>query len=203
MSNVERRYLANGDSRLLVVVPTELPLSGNACPVLEGLEFPTGPQAAFSNLHSQPVDQAYNTATRLALDHNVDWLFTLEDDTFPPPDALVKLWHIVKDKPKTIAGAWYPKKTLSREGTPIVIKDGMRQALPADGAIHEVYTIPTGCTLIPTAVFREIPEPWFQTTRQLTQDSWFSQLARKASWTLLCDTSIICKHRCKLTGQYY
>jgi len=140
-----------------------------------------------------------------ALKDQAEFMLTVEDDTFPPPDAFVKLINMYRNmgNPKLIVGGWYPKKTMSREGTPIILVGGKRQALAADGEVHEVYTIPMGCTLFPTSVFLETEFPYFATTEHLTQDSFFSQKAREKGYKLLCDTSIRCKHVDVNTGEVY
>ena len=83
--------------------------------------------------------------------------------------------------------------------------EGDRPAVPEHrgGAVREVYAITQGFTLIPTQVFREIPQPWFFTTGCVTQDSFFSQLCREAGWKLLVDTSARIEHVCRDTGRVY
>lgn len=199
--SVEQRYLENGDCKVLIVVPTEK--KAESLPVLEGVVIPSGMQVKYYNVFGRKVADAYNDAAQVAIKDGADYMFCVEDDTFPPPDALVRLLGIVNAHPKTIAGGWYPKRQEIREGTPIVVQDGRRRALEADGKTHEVHTIPQGCTVIPTAIFLQTTFPWFATTEHLTQDSFFSQLARDAGWTLLCDTSIRCKHVDRDTGKVY
>jgi hypothetical protein len=197
----EQKYLENGDHKVLIVVPTEK--KAEKLPVLDGVVIPSGMQVKYYNVYGRKIADAYNDAAMVCMKDGADFMFCVEDDTFPPPDALVKLLKIVTSSPKTIAGGWYPKRQDVREGTPIVIKDGKRQALEADGMIHSVHTIPQGCTLIPSSVFLQSQFPWFVTTEHLTQDSFFSQLARDAGWMLLCDTSIRCKHVDRDTGRVY
>ena len=89
---------------------------------------------------------------------------------------------------------------------PIILNDGKRQTLDnPDGhaGLVELYTAPMGCTLIKVDVFKKIEMPWFVTTGQLTQDSFFSQKARDAGYTLWCDTSIRCDHIDRDTGIVY
>jgi hypothetical protein len=199
---VEKKYLAKGDVKVLIVVPTEH--KAEKLPCLEGVSIPSGMQVKYFNVFGREVGEAYNCAAQQACDDGADFLFTVEDDTFPPTDALVRLYDLYcKTEEKCIVGAFYPKRNLAREGTPIVIKEGKRRALVADGNIHEVYTIPMGCTLIPTAAFAATTYPWFVTTSHLTQDSFFSQKAREAGFKLLCDTSIRCKHIDRNTGEVF
>jgi hypothetical protein len=72
-----------------------------------------------------------------------------------------------------------------------------------DGQVHEVYTIPQGTTLFPASVFLATSHPYFVTTENLTQDSFFSQKAREAGYRLLVDTAIKCKHVNVKTGKVY
>lgn len=52
-------------------------------------------------------------------------------------------------------------------------------------------------------MFTKISYPWFKTTPNMTQDSFFSQLAREAGYKLLVDTNIKCKHIDRSTGKVY
>lgn len=200
---VEKKYLEVGDIKCLVVVPTRE--KATSLPVLEKLEIPSGVQVKYYNVFGRTVHDAYNDAVMTALKDKADFILTVEDDTFPPSDAFVKLMNHYRnyDNKKSIWGAWYPKKTKSLEGTPIILVDGKRQALQADGKIHAVYTIPMGCTLFPTSVFLSTEFPYFATTDNLTQDSFFSQKARDAGYQLIVDTSIRCKHVDVLTGEVF
>jgi len=72
-----------------------------------------------------------------------------------------------------------------------------------DGLVKEAYTLPMGCTLINSRVFSRLTFPYFATTDCLTQDSFFSQLAREAGFKLYCDTSIRCKHIDRGTGEVF
>ena len=201
--DVERRYLESGDCKILIAVPT-IEKAEAGLPCIENLAFPSGVQAKIYNVWGRPVDDAYNDAAMTLLQDRADFMLTIEDDTFPPPDALVRLLnHLRGNTDKVIVGAWYPKRNEAQEGTPIVLKGGERQALEADGEVHECYTLPMGCTLFPAEVFLQTDSPWFASTTHLSQDSFFSQKAREAGWTLLCDTSIRCRHVDRETGKGY
>jgi hypothetical protein len=202
IESVAGRYLEKGDTKVLLVVPTEKKAE-NGLPVLNDLEIPSGVQVKIVNIHDMKIDDAYTYAANMAVMDKADYLLCIEDDTYPPKNAISKLINLVRENDKSIVGAWYPKRSELNEGTPIIIKNGKRQALKADDKVHEVYTIPQGCTLIPSEVFINIRPPWFATTKNLTQDSFFSQLAREAGYKLLVDTSIRCKHKDRRTGKVY
>jgi len=197
IQETERRFLENHPTRLMIVVATEQ--KAESLPCVEKLEIPSDIFVKYYNVYGRKVDDAYNDAFMTALSDGANWVLTVEDDTFPYSDALIRL----KNHDLDVVGAWYPKKTPTKEGTPIVLINGKREALNPDGEIHEVYTIPMGCTLFKTEIFRKIRFPWFVTTSNLTQDSFFSQLARDAGYKLYCDTSIRCKHIDRVTGEVF
>lgn len=200
--DVEKKYLEVGDVKCLLAVPTRE--KAERLPCIEKLEVPSGVQVKYYNVYGRSVHDAYNDAAMTTVKDHADFMLTVEDDTFPPPDAFIRLIKLFRERgPKVIVGGWYPKKQVAREGAPIVLVGGKRQALEADGEVHEVYTIPMGCTLFPAEVFLKTEFPWFATTEHCTQDSFFSQKMREAGFTLLVDTSIRCQHVDAETGQIY
>lgn len=200
--DVEKNYLTVGDRKVLIVVPTREKAEKLAC--LENLVTPSGVQVKYYNVYGRSVHDAYNDAAMTAIKDGADFMLTIEDDTFPPENAFSLLLDMFEEYgPKSIVGAWYPKKQKPREGTPIVLKNGKRSALKDDGKIHEVYTIPMGCTLFPISVFLNSVYPYFATTEHLTQDSFFSQKAREAGYKLIVNTSIKCGHLDINTGKIY
>jgi len=198
---VDKRFLNEGDIKISIVVPTEFKDEKLEC--LKGLEFPNGVQIRIENCYGLPVDDAYNKLFQTAIDAQSDYVLTIEDDTFPPKDALIKLLELIKKHPNTAIGAWYPKKQVSRQGVHIILKDGKRQQMECDNNIQEAYTLSMGCSLYPIEMFKKIAFPWFKTTSNLSQDSFFSQLAREAGFKLLVDTSIQCKHIDRETGEVF
>lgn len=203
IGQVQQRYLAQGNRRLLVVFPTEEQFDKATHPLtphLNALIFPGTIEHKVQNIYGMPVDDAYNQAALRAMGEGCDYLLTIEDDTFPPPDGLIKLLAHDLD----VVGGWYLKRQEVREGVPIVIREGKRQTLDdPDGSLVECYTLPQGFTLFKVEIFRKIPFPFFKTTPHLSQDSYFSQLAREAGYKLWCDTSVRCIHRDRRTGIEY
>lgn len=199
---VEKRYLESGDRKVLIVVATREKATELKC--LQNLVIPSGLQVKYYNVYGKSVHEAYNDAAMTAIKDGADFILTVEDDTFPPDNAFVELLNLFYElDSKSIVGAWYPKKQAVREGTPIILKDGKRQALMDDGNIHEVYTIPMGTTLFPISVFLETTFPYFVTTENLTQDSFFSQKARDAGYKLFVNTAIKCRHLDINTNIFY
>jgi len=209
--DIEHRFIEgeNSNTKIMIAVPVanhipEEEQKDFHLPCLDGLITPSGIQVKYYTVHGRKVAAAYNDIVREFMKDGADFLLTVEDDTFPPADALVKLMKHMADG-KRVVGAWYPKRQDAvYEGSPIVIgNNGKRGHLEADGKVHEVYTIPMGCTLYSAEVFYKIEYPYFETTGNLTQDSFFSQKLRDAGYKLYCDTSIRCKHIDRETSKVY
>jgi hypothetical protein len=200
--DVERRYLENGNVKVLLVVATQ-EQAVDGLPCLDGLELPNNYQFKILNVHGRTIDDAYDYAVQEAIKDDADFMLTVEDDTFPQADAIVRLMQYAVNDPMAVYGAWYPKRTKTRQGTSIVLKNGKREFLDDDGQMHEVYTIPMGCTVYPMSLFYKVPRPWFVTTNVMTQDSFLSQLAREAGYKLYVDTAIKCKHIDRETKEIY
>ena len=208
--DIEHKFIEgeNSNTKIMIAVPVanhipEEEQKDFRLPCLDGLITPSGMQVKYYTVHGRKVAAAYNDAVREFMKDGADFLLTIEDDTFPPADALVKLMKHMADG-KRVVGAWYPKRQDAYEGSPIVIgNNGKRGHLEADGEVHEVYTIPMGCTLYSAEVFYKIEYPYFETTDCLSQDSFFSQKLRDAGYKLYCDTSIRCKHIDRETSKVY
>ena len=212
--DTEHRFIEGEDSntKLMIAVPVakhipEEEMKDFTLDCLKSLAIPSGVSFKTYICHGRKVASAYNEIVREFLADGADYLLTIEDDTFPPTDALVKLMKHIADG-KKVVGAWYLKRDGSGEGTPIEMRTEEggkkhRRALPPDGEVHEVYTIPMGCTLYSAEVFYRIEQPWFETTDLLTQDSFFSQKLRDVGYKLYCDTSIRCKHIDRETKKVY
>lgn len=200
--SVEQNYLKEGEIKILIAVPTEVKAE-KGLPCLAGLVFPNGASTKIHNCYGMKIEDAYNQIAQIAINDRADYLITIEDDTFPQPDAILKLFDLVKKNPHSAVGAWYPKRESGNQGVHIVLKEGIRQQLDVDSGIHEVYTLAMGCSIYPVAMFMDIPYPWFKTTANLSQDSFFSQLARERGWKLLVDTSVQCKHIDRNSGKVY
>ena len=204
VKDIEYKYIEgeNSNTKIMIAVATE-EKADKGLPCLEGLIFPTGMQVRIYNCYGRSVADAYTDIVREFLKDGADYLLTVEDDTFPPPDALIRLMRHISNG-KKVVGAWYPMRNETGDGVPIALdKNGKRGQLSAGGKVHEVYTLPMGCTLYSSEVFYKIAQPWFQTTGLLSQDSFFSQNLREAGYTLYCDTSIRCKHVDRKTGKVY
>lgn len=190
--------------RILVVTLTASPTQPTTVPVLErAYVIPETVEYRLHCVYGMTIDRGYTEAVFQAVRDGATHLMCIEDDTFPPLDAIQRLLAHNKD----IVCGWYPKRQPGpRVGVPIVLHEGNRQTLDYPDEYNdlvELYTAPMGCTLIDMNVFKRIEMPWFVTTAQLSQDSFFSQKARDAGFTLWCDPTIRCEHIDRDTGIIY
>ena len=213
--DIEEKYLEgrnpNDESNtvnLLIGVATEDKPENGTLPCLNNLVMPEGVKYRRYNCYGRSTADAYNDIAMRAIHGmegefgSADYLLIVEDDTFPPPDAIIKLFEHIRQGKKAV-GAWYRKRQEIRVGAPIVKLNGKREALDSDGETHEVYTLPMGCTLYDMEVFYKTQFPYFVRTEHLSQDSFFSQKLRDAGYKLYCDTSIRCKHIDRETSVVY
>jgi len=206
IEQVERKYLENGNRRILVAIPTVEKLEDEE--LLNRLlsNFPIGVQIKQLNVFGKSIVEAYTIIFNQALVDGADYVLTIEDDTFAPKDALGKLLDTIESHDNIDAvGAWYPRRNTSiRESTAIMIgENGKRCGVPDDGFVHEVVTLPAGFTLFKTEIFKQMSLPWFASTPNLTQDSFFSQKAIELGFHLWIDASVKAQHVDRATGVCY
>jgi hypothetical protein len=204
--SIEKKFLEVGNTKILVAVATKDKLEElDDLKCLEEIrrEISGTIMVKFYNCFGRKPDDAYNNIATELLNDGADILLVVEDDTFPPVGAFTKLFRHIEQGKKAVGG-WYRKRQNIVEGTPIIIKNGKRDFLnEPDGEVHEVYTLPMGCTMYNADVFLKLTQPYFTTTSMLTQDSFFSQKLREAGIKMYCDTSIKCKHIDRETGKVY
>lgn len=191
--NIETRYLEEWKVRVLLVVLTrEIALSGLPC--LEGVTLPTTMETKLYNIHGRQIADGYNHAIETAIKEDCDYLVTVEDDTFPQPDAIHKLFEFIFKNPDTCVGAWYPKREKPRQWVHIIVEWWHRKFLNDDWETHEVKTMAMWCSIYPVKILKSLQYPYCKTTDNLSQDSYLSQKIRDAGFKLFVDTSVKCRH---------
>lgn len=117
------------------------------------------------------IDNARNTAAKMALNMGYDNLLFLDDDVMVPKDALIKLIEADKD---VIAGLTYIR---SAPFNPMVFTEiessNGRAALtftePTE-EIQEVYAVGFSCCLIKVDILQAMNPPYFITSPNQTED---------------------------------
>lgn len=162
------------------------------------------PMFSSSNFYSpdgMEVGEARNEIVRNALKDGADYIFFIDYDVIPPPNALTRLRSLNVD---IAAGVYHLKQVPSAplifvEGWPGGFEDyELGDLVKADG-------VGMGCTLIKADVFRNMEEPWFKTvpghsddmkwtTPSMTEDIYFCRKAKDAGFEVIVDTGVQCGH---------
>lgn len=160
---------------------------------------------------SMEVADARNECVKIAREAGAEWLFFVDYDVMPPPNALVKL--ISHDRP--IVGGVYHSKSIP--SWPLLYVKGWPGAFEdyEKGDLVSVHGMGMGCTLIKMEVFDKIDPPWFKTVPgyvkenpnvvlpHLTEDTYFCDKARAAGFEIVADTEVQCPHVDWVSGISY
>lgn len=155
------------------------------------------------------VGQAFNTAVEMILGHpelsKFKFMLTLEDDTIPGPDALLKLYEGIKDY-DAVGGLYWTK---GEAGAPMIYGNSNESPLnfipqqPIPETIQRCNGLGMGCTLFRMSVFKKLDKPYFQTVqdwsphtggRAMTQDLATFERMAKLGMKVACDTRVKCSH---------
>ena len=171
-------------------------------------------------LTGMPFDMARNTACQQALDGGFEYLFFLDDDCCPPPDAILRL---LSHNVPIVSGVYYRRS--NPIGFPVMLRN-----VPGGRKYVTEYKIPdlievdyvgAGCLLIHRSVLEQMPPQqrpcpnckttfdsehrWFDWRvdwldrdtdglNRLSEDYQWNEWARKNGFKIMVDTSIQCRH---------
>lgn len=168
-------------------------------------QFPLVSSAVDKVVLNKPIAEARNEIVQYALDQGANYIFWLDDDVIPPPDAFLKMYMSGKD---IVNGVYWSK---SNPPMPLLFRNHLEGPY-LDwhfGDFIEIDAAGNGLTLVKTDVYRKISEtvggPWYSTEytsfKQATQspsnnteDLYFYWKARKAGFQIWADTSIQAYH---------
>jgi GT2 family glycosyltransferase len=159
-----------------------------------------GIRIGLHQVFGHPLDHVRNCVVNYFLgETKATHLFFLDDDVFPPPDAIVRL---LKHKAPIVSGLYYERR---QEHRPIIIdtpkgRDGKlrfylryRHKAPRNRLLA-CDVVPAGCLMIERSVFQRLQRPWFHIDKKFGEDVYFSLCARKAGYKILVDTGVDCLH---------
>lgn len=189
---------------------------------------PMNQKRALFEVVGHEVGQAYNEAIKgILADPNMGkwkYLFCIEDDNVVPPDAHIRLLESIEEtKADAVGGLYFTKgegfNAPMAYGDPERFRQtGVLDFAPLDvskflekGNVVEVNGLAQGCTLFRMDLFRQIPEPWFQTVSDVfpdgvkcyTQDLNFSEKMKRAGKRLFIDCRVKVGHLSVDTGVLY
>ena len=154
-----------------------------------------------------PIDVARNRFVKELLKSvDTEYLFFLDSDVLPGPDALVRL---MSHKRRIVSGLYYRRVPPIHPTAYIydekekgfkVIKD------PGEVGLVEVDAVGLGCCLIHRSVFEQLNPPWFKWTKErpyvlkegepeVSEDLYFFYRVRKElGEKVYLDTTVRCGH---------
>jgi predicted SAM-dependent methyltransferase len=173
---------------------TGLALGALATPMF-GQPIPISPD-------SMEVGEARNRCVEVALELGVEWIFFVDYDVAPPPNALVKLLSL---NVPIASGVYHSKEVPSY---PLIYVKGWEGSFEdyEKGDLIKADGCGMGCTLINMEVFRKIKPPWFKTVPgyseknpsvvlpNMTEDIFFCNKAKDAGYDIIVDTGVQALH---------
>lgn len=172
---------------------------------LRNLQFP-GPHH-IACVAGMPFDMARNSvASQVVQNPDIDYLFFLDSDVVPPPDAILRL---LRHRKPVISGMYCRRSP--PHGVPVAQKNGQWVTPPEPGKdpLMEVDVCGAGCLLIHRSVLTDIPpqrqgKPWFDWRVDLqgifppedcmSEDFTWNKHIKKFGVTTYLDTSVRCLH---------
>lgn len=203
---------------LLVAIPScDRPTTLEWALALKSISAPINFNLEMMTIKHKEVGVAREEAAEYARSKNIKYIFFVGDDTIPPPHALRQLiFRMEQQEDLGVVGGIYCSK--SDPTFPLVFRgDGKGSYWDWKvGEYFEVTGIGMDCTLIRTAVFEQIPKPWFKTVdtdgfldainsaEQWTEDLYFcGKLIEHTSYKICADSTILCDHVDVYTKKVY
>jgi len=189
------------------------------CPdmiVAMGLQpAPTHFSVGWLSVRGLPVEKARERLVEEALKVKAKYLWFIDDDTIPPPNALRRLVYILDNYPeiKAIGGVYVTKSDPTQ---PVVFRgSGLGSFWQWKyGDVFEVTSMGAGCMLINLDVFASLKKPWFSFTETVSYDAvvpgqlnsedvGFCNAVREAGFRVFAHGGILCDHFDASTGKMY
>ncbi len=166
------------------------------------LQLP-GPVVPYTGM---PYDHARNAAAMNAIESGCEYLFFLDSDVIPPPDAVPRL---IARRQLIISGIYARRSP--PVSYPVMMRNGQFVTNYPPNAVIDVDVVGCGCCLIHRSVLEKLPpirpdigKHWFswqvdqkdfvEPHMATSEDYTFNHWCRKHGIPISVDTSIVCKH---------
>jgi len=181
---------------------------------MKSQQFPLVSSAFDKIVLNKKIDEARNEIVQFALDQGANYIYWVDDDVLPPPDAFLKMYTHNKD---IINGVYWSK---SNPPMPLLFRNHLEGPYWDwhVGDLIEIDAAGMGLTLVKTDVYRKIEKeqggPWYSVNygsfpgvqaspANNTEDLYFYWKARKAGYKIWADTSIQAYHYDKTNNVMY
>lgn len=180
----------------------------------QGQQMPLVSSSIDKIVLDKPIAEARNEIVEFALSQNANYIYWLDDDVIPAPDAFMKLYRHQKD---IINGVYWSK---SNPPMPLLFRGHLEGPYWKwrVGDLIEIDAAGNGLTLVKTDVYRTISDklggPWYSTEYASfagvkespynnTEDLYFYWKAKKAGFKIWADTSVQAMHFDKVNKVLY
>lgn len=174
--------------------------------------WPTNTNLTFANIYGMATDAGRIEGVRAARKAGCKYLWFVDDDTVPPPDAGRHLIYLLEQNgpPRgkvMVAAGIYTTRCTPPE--PLVY---MGQGLGSHwdwrvGDTFKCWGIGTGCMMINLDLFDSLPEPWFKTTMESdmreSDDLYFCKKVADAGFEVMAHGGVLCHHYDMERGAVY
>ncbi len=128
------------------------------------LKFPHGMRLGQYASMGLKRDEARNKLVEKAIAEDAEYILFIDDDTAPPFDTVTKLMQELetRDKHTVVCAGIYTSKNEPIEPLVFMAHGAGPYWNWKFGDVFECWGIATGCMLIRTSVFKQIPKPWFK-----------------------------------------
>ena len=181
-------------------------------PALSLQSWPTNTNITFATVYGMETDQGRINAVLKAREEGLKYIWFIDDDTVPPPDAGRQLLYTLEQKgpphgKAMVAAGIYVTRSSPPE--PLVFTE--QGAGPhwnwKVGDVFRVWGAGTGCMMVNLEVFDHIPEPWFKTTMEShyreSDDLYFCDKVAKAGFEVWANGKVLCHHYDMERGTVY
>jgi len=143
-------------------------------------------QVYFSAPWRMPIDKARDLAVKIALNNECDYLFFYDDDMFLDPNVVTKLLarveenediHIIQAKAYIRGYPYDPMIFKFIEKDKLTLYVDFENDVAENGLL-KVDAVGCCATLIDCELFKKVPEPWFVTGFNHTEDVYFCLRAK-------------------------
>lgn len=191
------------ETNLLTVVPTRGMVRIEWALMFSQIVPPTNMTSATKVVVDREVTEARNIAVQTALEHEVEFLFFLDDDTFCGPQTPRRFHNLMRQSPDfDILTGIVPMKTPDRE--PCIYRKDTPGAFWdwTFGEVFEIDACGMACCMIRTELFKQVSEPWFTwesghqngSYEEMGEDVGFCRKAKDVGAKIMADGMTICGH---------
>jgi hypothetical protein len=167
---------------------------------------PTHLSCGMLMINDRPVEVARELIAEEAVRAEAKYLWFVDDDTIPPPNALRRLHYVLENNPSVMAAGGVYMTKCDPPG-PVVFR-GLGLGPFWDWRVGEVFEVSgmgMGCTMIKCEIFKKIPPPWFPwidvkscdpaiSSIIVSEDISFCNSVRAAGYKVVAHGGILCDH---------